>query len=297
MATVKLGSKAVGSIVKIGVKGSTREFIVVHQGLPSNMYDASCNGTWLLLKDIYETKAWHSSNVNDYANSTVHSYLSNTFLNLIDVNIRAQIKQAKIPYRPGSGTSQTVNSGANGLSAKIFLLSDREVGYTQSNVNQYIVNDGAKLSYFQDGNGTTEKIAKPNGSAAFWWLRSPYTRGSTGAWLVRSDGSAYDGSCSGTGGARPALILPSTLLVSDDGSVNTNRPRQRHQVSASPAASTEAALSRYLGVQAPIRRVIWQAMRLSAAPMAVHLGNRFTMALRKASAIMLPSGRRVLSTA
>ncbi len=222
MAAVKLSAKGVGSVVKIKVNGTLRNFIVVHQGKPSSIYDASCDGTWLLMEDIYETRQWHSSNVNDYANSTIHSYLNSTFLNLIDANIRAQIKQAKIPYRPGSGTSQSVNSGANGLSAKIFLLSDREVGYTQSNVNQYIVNDGAKLSYFQDGNGTTEKIAKLNGSATRWWLRSPYTSVSTDAWYVNSSGNAYGGSCALTYGVRPALILPSTLLVSDDGSVNTN---------------------------------------------------------------------------
>lgn len=222
MAAVKLSAKGVGSVVKIKVNGTLRNFIVVHQGKPSSIYDASCDGTWLLMEDIYETRQWHSSNVNDYANSTIHSYLNSTFLNLIDANIRAQIKQAKIPYRPGSGTSQSVNSGANGLSAKIFLLSDREVGYTQSNVNQYIVNDGAKLSYFQDGNGTTEKIAKLNGSATSWWLRSPHTNVSTYAWLVDSDGGASNGRCTGAYGVRPALILPSTLLVSDDGSVNTN---------------------------------------------------------------------------
>ena len=222
MAAVKLSAKGIGSVVKIKVNGTLRNFIVVHQGKPSSIYDASCDGTWLLMEDIYETRQWHSSNVNDYANSTIHSYLNSTFLNLIDANIRAQIKQAKIPYRPGSGTSQSVNSGANGLSAKIFLLSDREVGYTQSNVNSYIVNDGAKLSYFQDGNGTTEKIAKLNGSATHWWLRSPNANGSTVAWLVYSNGYAHHGGCTNTYGVRPALILPSTLLVSDDGSVNTN---------------------------------------------------------------------------
>ena len=222
MAAVKLSAKGIGSVVKIKVNGTLRNFIVVHQGKPSSIYDASCDGTWLLMEDIYETRQWHSSNVNDYANSTIHSYLNSTFLNLIDANIRAQIKQAKIPYRPGSGTSQSVNRGANGLSAKIFLLSDREVGYTQSNVNSYIVNDGAKLSYFQDGNGTTEKIAKLNGSATYWWLRSPFANDSTYAWNVLSNGYANGYVCTFTYGVRPALILPSTLLVSDDGSVNTN---------------------------------------------------------------------------
>ena len=163
MASVKLSTKAVGSKVKIKVNGTLRNFIVVHQGKPSTLYDSTCDGTWLLMEDIYETRAWHSSNVNDYANSDIHKYLNGTWLNLIDANIRSQIKQVKIPYRPGSGTSGTVNSGANGLSCKIFLLSDREVGYTKTNVNSYICDDGAKLAYFQDGNGTSEKIAKYNG--------------------------------------------------------------------------------------------------------------------------------------
>ena len=65
MATVKLGSKAVGSIVKIGVNGSMREFIVVHQGLPSSMYDASCDGVWVLMRNVYEIRAWNNRKFND----------------------------------------------------------------------------------------------------------------------------------------------------------------------------------------------------------------------------------------
>ena len=224
MASVALSSKAVGSIVKIKVNGTLRDFIVVQQGKPSSIYDESCNGTWLLMKDLYESRQWHSSNVNDYANSTIHKWLNNEFLNLIDANIRAQIRQAKIPYRPGSGTSMSVNSGANGLSAKIFLLSNIEVG-GQTDWS-YMPHDGARLAYFEYGTGTSannKRLAYLNGSAASWWLRSPYTSGSDSAWLVDSNGNSSNTyNCSNSYGIRPALILPSTLLVSDDGSVNTN---------------------------------------------------------------------------
>ena len=224
MASVALSSKAVGSIVKIKVNGTLRDFIVVQQGKPSSIYDESCNGTWLLMKDLYESRQWHSSNVNDYANSTIHKWLNNEFLNLIDANIRAQIRQAKIPYRPGSGTSMSVNSGANGLSAKIFLLSNIEVG-GQTDWS-YMPHDGARLAYFEYGTGTSannKRLAYLNGSAANWWLRSPYAYDSFDAWGVNSYGySSYAGGCSSSYGIRPALILPSTLLVSDDGSVNTN---------------------------------------------------------------------------
>lgn len=212
-----LGNLAVGSIVKMNVNNTPRDFLIVHQGLPSNIYDASCNGTWLLMKDIYEKRQWHSSNVNKYESSDIHAYLNNTFLNLFDSNIKDAIKQVKIPYRKNGGTG-TDQSGANGLPAKIFLLSGYEVGWTSSD-DQHFPQDGAKLSYFESGTGTSaenKRIANFNGSAAYWWLRSPGTGGTDYVWNVRSNiGSSRNGA-SNQYGIRPALILPSTTTVGED---------------------------------------------------------------------------------
>ena len=223
MASVKLSTKAVGSIVKLKVDGTLRDFIVVHQGKPSSLYDASCDGTWLLLKDCLEQKRWHSANTNDYKNSEIHSYLNNTWLNKLDANIRAQVKQVKLPYVNGTANS-AVASGANGLSCKIFLLSGYEVGFTQSD-NSYFPVDGARLAYFENGTGTSalnKRIANYNGSATYWWLRSPLTGDTGSAWYVFTSGSYNCYNCAHTYGIRPALVLPSSLLVSDDGSVSTN---------------------------------------------------------------------------
>lgn len=222
MAYVTLSSKAIGSTIKLKVNGSAKDFIVVHQGKPSSVYDDSCNGTWLLMKDIYENRAWHSSNTNDYANSTIHSYLNSTFLNLFESNIKNAIKQVKLPYRKGSGTSTTVTSGSNGLSAKIFLLSATETSFSFSYMPS---GEGAELAYFKgcaDNSSDSKRVAKLNGSAASWWLRSPYCSHSNYALYVNSNGDWYGGNCSYSGGIRPALILPSSLLVSDDGTVSTN---------------------------------------------------------------------------
>ena len=112
--STQLGSMSVGSTVKLNLGGSPRDFLVVHQGLPSSMYDSSCNGTWLLLKDIYTTRMWDNSN-HDYRNSSIHSYLNETFLNLFDANIKNAIKQVKIPYHNSDGTEGSVAEGANGL--------------------------------------------------------------------------------------------------------------------------------------------------------------------------------------
>ena len=222
MAYVTLSSKAIGSTIKLKVNGSAKDFIVVHQGKPSSVYDDSCNGTWLLMKDIYENRQWHSSNTNDYANSTIHSYLNSTFLNLFESNIKNAIKQVKLPYRKGSGTSTTVTSGSNGLSAKIFLLSATETSFSFSSMPS---GEGAELAYFKgctDNSSDSKRVAYLNGSATFWWLRSPYCDYFLYALCVNSNGGWNGGSCSDSYGIRPALILPSTLLVSDDGTVSTN---------------------------------------------------------------------------
>ena len=226
MANVLLSTKAVGSTVKLKVNGTAKEFIVVHQGKPSSLYDNSCDGTWLLMKDIYENRQWHSSNVNNLENSTIHSYLNGTFLNLFESNIRDAIKQVKLPYRKNGGSGGSGQSGANGLLCKIFLLSGYEIGFTTSD-NSYFPVDGAKLSYFEAGTGSSalnKRIAYLNGSAAYWWLRSPYTDDTGLVWYVYSDGNYSNYNASYSRGIRPALILPSTLLVSDDGTVSTNTP-------------------------------------------------------------------------
>ena len=223
--STKLGSMSVGSTVKLKLGGTARDFLVVHQGLPSSMYDSSCNGTWLLLKDIYTTRTWDGSN-NDYKNSDIHSYLNGTFLNLFDNDIKNAIKQVKIPYQNGTGSGGSVASGANGLSCKIFLLSGYEVGFSTSD-SSYFPRDGAKLSYFSSGTSSSannKRIANYNGNATDWWLRSPNTSRASNVWSVYSDGDCLHWSYNLAFGVRPALVLDSSLSVSDDGSVQTNQP-------------------------------------------------------------------------
>lgn len=224
MANVLLSTKAVGSTVKLTVNGKAREFIVVHQGKPSSVYDESCNGTWLLMKDIYENRVWQSGNINKYESSDIHSYLNNTFLKLFDSNIQGAIKQVKLPYRKNGGSGGTTQQGANGLPCKIFLLSAPEVHYEHSYIDS---GEGAVLSYFAScvtNNADSKRVAYLNGSAAYWWLRSPYTGNTSSVWYVHTNGNYYNNYASNSYGIRPALVLPSTLLVSDDGTVSTNTP-------------------------------------------------------------------------
>lgn len=226
MANAKLGTKAVGSIVKLKVGGTAKEFLVGHQGKPSSMYDESCNGTWLLMKDSFEDTRWHSSDDNNLENSTIHSLLNSTFLNAFESNIRDAIKQVKIPYRKNGGSGGSDQSGANGLLCKIFLLSGYEIGFTTSD-NSYFPVDGAKLSYFEAGTGTSannKRIAKLNGSADYWCLRSPITNNTSLVWFVNYNGVCEASKASSSSGIHPALILPQDMEVDSSGNVTPPPP-------------------------------------------------------------------------
>lgn len=142
---------------------------------------------------------------------------------MFDSNIQKAIKQVKIPYHKNGGSGGTNQSGANGLSCKIFLLSGYEVGWTSSD-NRYFPQDGAKLSYFESGTGTSannKRIANNlNGSAANQWLRSPNTGNTSVVWYVRTNGDYNYNSASILSDIRPALILPSTLVIDENGIIS-----------------------------------------------------------------------------
>ena len=215
-AGVLASSLAVGSTVKLMEGGTAVEYLVVNQGIPSNssLYDASCDGTWLLRKDIHSERQWNTSDANIYETSTINTWLNGDFFNSLGTTEQAVVKQVKIPYRRG-GSGGSDQSGANGLSCKVFLLGGYEVGWTTSN-NQYFPHDGAKLDYFTaSSDGDSKRIAKLNGSATGWWLRSPYT-GDTGiVCFVGGNGSYYFGNASISRGIRPAVILPSNALFDE----------------------------------------------------------------------------------
>lgn len=220
---VAVSSLEVGSILKLKKSdGSEVEYLIVHQGLPdTTLYDTSCDGTWVLRKDILEKRAWDSTN-NDYGNSDIHAYLNTTFVNTFDAETKNAIKQVKIPYQKGTGFDGSVASGANGLSCNIFLLSGYEVGFSTSDDSRYPI-DGAKLSYFDSGTGSSankKRAANYNGGAADWWLRSPCLGYSNYVWDIYPAGICGFASYKVTYGVRPTMVLDSNSLCSknSDGS-------------------------------------------------------------------------------
>lgn len=205
---------AVGSVVKLMENGVATEYLVVNQGKPSgsSLYDASCDGMWLLRKYVKETRPWHSSAVNDYQNSTIHAWLNGDFFNQFGSVEQAVIKQVRIPYVNGTGTGLVV-SGGNGLVTKIFELSAPEAAYGTGDNHEYgTKNDGARVDYFQQGEQFKRISTLDNGDEADWQLRSPCSNTTDTFWYVGWNGYIIHNKATSRRGIRPALILPPNAL-------------------------------------------------------------------------------------
>ena len=206
MATTTLGNKSVGSIVKLKENGVLVDFYVAKHD-----YENGLNGsgrTLVVRKDCYDTRQWHTSNVNAYATSAIDTWLNSTYKNLLDADIRGVIGTTKIKYTPGNG-----NTTVGTLERAIFLLSVTELGRSASYANT----EGTALSI-----ASSLQIAYLNGSAVVQWTRSPSTNNANYACCLSTNGSVGGSHCYNTYGSRPAFTLPSTLSVSDDGSVSVN---------------------------------------------------------------------------
>lgn len=206
MATTTLGNKSVGSIVKLKENGVLVDFYVAKHD-----YENGLNGsgrTLVVRKDCYDTRQWHTSNVNAYATSAIDTWLNNTYKNLLDADIRGVIGTTKIKYTPGNG-----NTTVGTLERAIFLLSVTELGKTASYANT----EGTALSI-----ASSLQIAYLNGSAVVQWTRSPDSHYTNYAYYLVTSGDVGSLDCGNTYGSRPAFTLPSTLSVSDDGSVSVN---------------------------------------------------------------------------
>lgn len=207
--STKLGELSIGSPVYLNVNSVRTKFLVVNQGLPSSDYDSSCDGTWLLAADAYTKRIWNNTASNSYASSTIHTYLNNLFFGLLDLDVASVVKTVKIPYTNGTGNSGSVATGSNGLSTKIFLLSYTEAGASgQTKVNV----EGSILSYFEGGYSNDE-------ATSTCWTRSPYTSASDVGIVVNTSGGSSLPVIKASGnqyGVRPAMILPSSLYVSNE---------------------------------------------------------------------------------
>ena len=208
-AATLLSAVTPGSIIKLKENGTPVDFYVAKHD-----YESSLNGTGRTLvvrKDCYDDQAWDNGDVNAYASSDLDSWFNSTYKNMLDTDIRSLIGTTKIRYTPGNG-NKTVGT----LERAIFALSPTELNKSESWFNV----EGTALEI-----ASSLQIAYMNGSAVIQWTRSPNTNTTSRAACLYKDGSINGRSCHGTFGSRPAFTLPSSIYVSDDGTVSQTAPQ------------------------------------------------------------------------
>lgn len=197
----KLTELTEGDIVKINESSNPVDFYVAKHD-----YESGLNGsgrTLVVRKDVYDQRAWHSSNVNAWASCTMRSWLNSTYKALLDADIQEAMGTTTYRYTPGNG-----NNTVTTRSDAVFLLSHTELGQSHTYANV----EGSALPI-----ASTLQIAYQGGSATTQWTRSPLTSNTIYAWRLNSNGGIYGNDCTSAYGSRPAFTLPGDAYVTDNG--------------------------------------------------------------------------------
>ena len=193
-----IGELPAGTIVYMNVDGIRTPYIVVHQGNPdTSAYDTSCNGTWVLMQDIYSLTHWQNrqnTRYNEEDNCLVRQR-AREFPSKLDTVIQNNL----IPLKLLNIYSFQDISGDT-----VFLLRSEDL---------------SNMDYFSNG-AVSKRIATYNGAATDYWLRDPSSSGgsinyvtATGAFSKFNENS-YVSTYKGKG-FRPIYILNTASLMAD----------------------------------------------------------------------------------
>ena len=122
-----------------------------------------------------------NTNANGWKGSVMRTSTMATLLNQLSTDLKNVLKFVNKVSSVGNNSS-----GLETTSDKLFLLSEVEIfGSTQYSY----AGEGKQYEYYSAGNSTVKKV---NGSAGYWWERSPSSGGPHFFCFVNSDGSAGD---------------------------------------------------------------------------------------------------------
>lgn len=212
--------KEVGSTVKITLNRTKEDFIIVHQGLPSDVYSSTCDGTWLLQKNIFQRIEWgyygSGGSQVPYPNTFINSILNGNYLGIMDTDISSKILSVKIPY---VDLNNRVNYGENGFGTKVFIPGMMELGFSEAQ-NPGLLQDGSCLKYFEGTNPKGSDTKRVSTSAYFTrTVTNDYRYGWSNC-MIDTIGDWYDMPLgSDSSGVRPMFILPPDCKVDSSGLV------------------------------------------------------------------------------
>ena len=199
---IPLSTITPGSILYLNESGSPVPFYIAKHD-----YESGLNGsgrTLVVRKDCYDMRSFSSGDrfpQNNYATSSLDSWLRETYTNFLDIDTRALIGMTKFYYTPGYGSSVTT------LQRPVFQLSLKELGKSVSGSNT----EGSALPI-----ASKLQIAYRNGSVVRQWTRTPYTALGDTVYCLDTEGTPMGDGVNRSYGSRPAFTLPSTYPVAQN---------------------------------------------------------------------------------
>lgn len=173
------------SIMVNGVKYQTRIIGFNHDNLTSG---GKAGITFQMVDCLNTTYNMESSNINTngWLNCAMRkTHLRTTIWGQLESSLKSVIKTVNKLASAGN-QSATIQTAQDTL----FLLSEIEIF---GKITYSKAGEGSQYAYYAAGNSTIKKV---NGSADYWWERSPYGSGSTYFCCVYSDGTAGYGDAS-----------------------------------------------------------------------------------------------------
>ena len=130
---------------------------------------------WHMIGAMSAPYKHHTTNVNTggWAQSDIRTYLNETVLKNLPIHWQALIKTVQVKSSIG-GLSAEISTSQD----KLFLLSAAEVTTAEAAAVPYKNEidadaDNATFAVFTDNNSRIRKTFNGEGSAVYWWLRSP----------------------------------------------------------------------------------------------------------------------------
>lgn len=192
---IPLNTITPGAILYMNESGSPVPFYIAKHD-----YESGLNGagrTLVVRKDCYDNHVFGS--INTYANSSLDTWLCDTWIKLMDASVQTKIGTTRFYYTVGGG-----DPAVKILQRAVFQLSVAELGRSISGAED----EGSVLPI-----SIILQTAYRNGAATIQWARTPSPMNIRSVYGFDETGAPKTYRCDSSHGARPAFTLPATTAV------------------------------------------------------------------------------------
>lgn len=171
----------VGDSKTVNIGGTNYEVQIIGFNHDDKVSGGKAAYSFQLVDCLNQTQQMNTSNTNTggWNGSAMRGRMS-TYKSQLPAALRNVIKTVKKKSGTGGGSS----SGTQQTNDDLFLLSEIEIFGTTT---YSVAGEGTQYEWYKAGNS---RIKKVNGSASYWWERSPFSGGTSFFCSVSSSGGA-----------------------------------------------------------------------------------------------------------